>query len=126
MAQLQPQDTLMLPAGYAYSSIEWVDLDNDGLLDVAAIATNAGRLHIITAKNDTISGWTIKTMFDTGFETAVYAWYDADYDNDIDLVMSGATAAGRSHWRSSAMATLHSRLQPTGPTAPRPLFTWPT
>jgi hypothetical protein len=82
--------SLGLPDSAAAANVEWVDLDNDGVLDVFAFATlSTGEHFFVTYKTDTVRGIVYTTAQRTGFSAAVYQLADFDYDNDIDVIVSG-------------------------------------
>lgn len=77
--------------------LEWIDLDNDGLLDVLVVAeTSSGRQFLLSYKNDTIQGPIWKSGVSTTLSNASYLVADLDLDNDIDVLVSGVSSSGAS------------------------------
>jgi gliding motility-associated-like protein len=95
--QFQHKFDIIMPDSVAEASMEWVDMDNDSLLDVLVVATNTlGEQFLLTYKNDRATGFHWKSSMLTGFEDAVYQLEDVDLDNQIDIVISGQSSGNGS------------------------------
>ncbi len=81
--------TIELPDTVSVIQSEWVDLDNDGLLDILIIAENANGQYFLTYKNDTVAGFSFVKAQHTGFSEAIYLLVDYDGDNKMDVAVSG-------------------------------------
>ncbi|MFZ6013362.1 MAG: gliding motility-associated C-terminal domain-containing protein [Bacteroidota bacterium] len=70
--------------------VEWVDLDNDGFLDILVVAESAfGDKTLVLFKNDTVQGPQWKNTIEIGFRDAAYTLGDFDRDNLIDILFTG-------------------------------------
>jgi gliding motility-associated-like protein len=91
--QFTPAFTLVLPDSIKSSKAEWVDLDNDGLLDILLIATNDDDEHyFMFVKGDTVNAPVLRTQKTSTIEINAYAITDYDRDNLMDVVASGMKA----------------------------------
>lgn len=73
-----------------YHALEWVDADNDSLLDVIVFAKKAnGEGLIFLFKHDTVGGPQFIDHFNAGMIMDGYAFIDYDGDNRLDIVLSG-------------------------------------
>lgn len=81
--------TIELPDTISVIQTDWVDLDNDGLLDVLIIAENQKGQYFYTYKNDTVNGFSFVKAQPTGFSEAIYLPVDYDGDNKMDVAVSG-------------------------------------
>lgn len=82
--------TLPLPATIKESKVEWVDLDNDGLLDVLLMVTNDNDEHsFMFVKGDTVNAPVLRAQTVATIEINAYVLADYDRDNSMDIVASG-------------------------------------
>jgi gliding motility-associated-like protein len=81
---------LALPDSISNPKAEWVDLDNDGLLDVLVIAQVNTNVYLMSFKSDTVQGFLYQTAINTHYQSAEYHLADYDLDNDIDILLSGS------------------------------------
>jgi gliding motility-associated-like protein len=88
--QLAPAFTLPLPDSIKQSKAEWVDLDNDGLLDILLMVTNADDEHyFMFVKGDTVNAPVLRIQKTLTIEINAYVLADYDRDNAMDVVASG-------------------------------------
>lgn len=88
--QFNPRFQVPLPDSVFSAEMKWADLDNDGLLDVLMLASDAaGKQFLLTYKNDPIQGLLWKSAIDTDFVNASLMVADVDRDNALDAVLSG-------------------------------------
>lgn len=85
---------LALPDSISDPSVDWVDLDNDGLLDVLVMANVNSNVYLIAFKSDTVQGFLYETSTNTQFQSAILHLADYDLDNDIDIILSGSSSGG--------------------------------
>ncbi len=73
-----------------YERVEWIDADNDGLLDLLIAAKNgAGEERYLFFRNDSMNGFVFSGYVDTDMTVAGFLLSDLDGDNQIDVVISG-------------------------------------
>lgn len=78
------------------ADIEWIDIDNDGYLDIVAAGSSEDRdLHFFVFKNIVINGnrtfQQIDTSYIPGLVKASICSADFDNDGDLDILVNGAT-----------------------------------
>lgn len=79
-----------LPDSVSKAKVEWVDLNNDGWLDVFVLAeTTSGENFFISYKSNPESGPKNPVAQASGFRNATYRLADFDWDGDIDVIVSG-------------------------------------
>lgn len=73
-----------------YHALEWMDADNDSLLDLIVFAEKGnGEELIFVFKHDTIGGPQFIGHVSAGMNMDSYAFIDYDGDNRLDIVVSG-------------------------------------
>ncbi|HEX6226088.1 MAG TPA: gliding motility-associated C-terminal domain-containing protein [Chryseolinea sp.] len=85
-----PGVSLQLSDSIVNADVEWVDLDNDGILDIFLILTSdSDRSYIGVIKGDTLNPMSqIETVFPV-ISCHAYILTDYNGDNALDIVMSG-------------------------------------
>jgi gliding motility-associated-like protein len=84
------KSTYKLPDTVAFHDSEWIDADNDGLLDVMAFARNSKDEEILYLfKNDSQHGLQFMHHFNTRLTEAAWYFDDFDDDNIADILISG-------------------------------------
>jgi gliding motility-associated-like protein len=79
-----------LPDSLITTEISWVDMDNDGLLDIVVHSNDSdGRKFFLFYKNDTTAGPQYRGVAYTNLVSSASILADADQDNDIDLIVTG-------------------------------------
>jgi hypothetical protein len=75
--------------------IKWVDLDNDGDLDIvhSRYAEDTNSSHTLVYEN-TNASFTLKNTALPGIRNGAFAFGDYDQDNDLDILLSGLSDAG--------------------------------
>ncbi len=99
-----------LPDSVQSGQVKWVDLDNDGLLDILVVAAKSnGENFALTYKLDTIHGPLFKTAVDLKCSHAAWTVADVDIDNDVDLIVSGdeAGTGGTAFWINDGDFNFH-------------------
>jgi gliding motility-associated-like protein len=82
--------SLSLDDTIGFHAIEWMDADNDGVLDVVGFAKNNLDEEILFfASTDTVNGFSFHRHLNTKVKNAVYLLTDFDGDNSIDVLISG-------------------------------------
>lgn len=85
--EIEVSDTLRM------KSIEWIDADNDSLLDVAVVAkTTDSTFAILFYENIEGNEFTYSSFTKTNFTQFTYGLADFNRDNQIDFVVSGITS----------------------------------
>jgi hypothetical protein len=88
--QFAPAFTLALPDSIKKSTAEWVDLDNDGLLDILLLVTNDDdEQYLMFVKGDTVNAPALRPQKTSTIEINAFAIVDYDRDNAMDIVASG-------------------------------------
>ncbi len=88
--QFQKKTEMALPDSIREVQSAWVDLDNDGLLDILmAGRTNTNRSHLFFVKGDTINTPQLKAESTPIIDFKVIDVIDYDLDNDMDVIVSG-------------------------------------
>src|SRR6188474_2541011 len=88
--QFQKKTEIALPDSIQQAQSSWIDLDNDGLLDLlisAKSTTNRGYLYFI--EGDTVNAPQLRTEIISLFNFNVVETVDYDLDNDIDVIVTG-------------------------------------
>jgi gliding motility-associated-like protein len=88
--QFQKQTEIALPDSIHQAQSSWIDLDNDGLLDLlisAKSASNRGYLYFI--KGDTVNAPQLRTEIIPVFDFNLIDVVDYDLDNDMDVIVTG-------------------------------------
>ena len=84
--------SLELSDSLSFQEVEWVDADNDSLLDVMLFATNpAGEYIVLSFRNNSAERFESAGYFNTKMIGAVHYLTDLDGDNQVDVVVSGQT-----------------------------------
>ncbi len=88
--QFQKKLEIALPDSVQEAQVVWVDLDNDGLLDILiAGKVNATRSYLYFIKGDTVNTPELSTAITSILNHQRIEITDYDLDNDIDVVVSG-------------------------------------
>lgn len=88
--QFQARFTLPLSDSVHYESLEWIELDNDGLMDILAHAQDPlGRHRMFLFRNDTTTGPEFQRSLETGMRITAYHIADVNGDNAMDIILSG-------------------------------------
>lgn len=88
--QFVPEFTLPLPDSIRKANAEWIDLDNDGLLDVLLMVTNHDDEHyFMFVKGDTVNAPVLRSQTISAIAINAYVLTDYDRDNVMDVVVSG-------------------------------------
>ncbi|GHN01627.1 hypothetical protein WSM22_31160 [Cytophagales bacterium WSM2-2] len=82
------------PFALRNSKIQWVDADNDSLLDVMVVNTVQGEIKLAFYKNLGHDSFNLIKTIATGYQSGVFTLTDFDSDNKIDFVISGKNLAG--------------------------------
>jgi gliding motility-associated-like protein len=92
--QFAKQTDIALPDSIATASIQWADLDNDGLLDILLLTkSQAGRSYLQFIKGDTVNTPALLTQKTRIFEVSSFIVTDYNRDNRMDVVVSGVKNA---------------------------------
>ena len=84
--------SLELSDSLLFQDVEWVDVDNDSLLDVMLFAKNAAGEYIaLSFRNNSVDRVEHAGYFNTKLTDAVNYLTDVDGDNQVDVVVSGQT-----------------------------------
>ena len=82
--------SLELSDSLSFQEVEWVDLDNDSILDIMLFATNPAREYIIFSfRNNSTDRFEFAGYFNSKMMGAVHYLTDLDGDNQVDVVLSG-------------------------------------
>lgn len=88
--QFQKKTVMALPDSITDVQFSWVDLDNDGLLDILlAGRTNTNRNHLFFVTGDTVKTPQLKVESISIIDFKVVDLIDYDRDNDMDIIVSG-------------------------------------
>lgn len=94
--QFAKQTDIVLPDSIATASTQWVDLDNDGVLDILLLTkSQAGRSYLQFVKGDTVNTPLLLAQKTRTFEVSAFVVTDYDRDNRMDVVVSGVKNAAR-------------------------------
>jgi gliding motility-associated-like protein len=94
--EFNPRFSLALDDTLVFHTLEWIDIDNDGMLDVLGFASNAqSEETLFFVKNDTTNGFSFRTHLNTKVKNAAHLLTDFDGDNTIDLLISGTINSQR-------------------------------
>lgn len=84
--------SLALPDSLLFQDAQWVDVDNDSLLDVMVFGENAaGEYVALLFRNNSADGLEHVGYFNTKLADAASYLVDVDGDNQIDVIVSGKT-----------------------------------
>lgn len=84
----------LLPIALQSAEGEWVDLDQDSLLDVVLVGIDSTqRLHIVAMRNEWVT-FTFQDISSTGLTTGTYALMDYDHNGLEDMLVSGTLPSG--------------------------------
>lgn len=87
---LYPKFFLELGDTVQYHSLEWADLDNDGLKDIVVFSRNVnGEEVMLLFRSDTVAGPEFVHFINTQIKNAAFFITDFDGDNRIDVLVSG-------------------------------------
>ncbi len=86
--------TLATPFALQHSKIQWVDADNDSLLDVVIANTIQGELKFAFLKNLGNDSLKLIQTISSGYQFGKFFLTDVNNDNKIDIVMSGQKTSG--------------------------------
>lgn len=87
--QFVEQPDILLPDSIVSLSASAIDLDNDGLPDLALLVkTSEGRTYLMHVAGDTIQSMGLSTNAVELPSFNSHLWYDYNYDNQLDLVLS--------------------------------------
>jgi hypothetical protein len=87
---------MIAPTTLSNSKIQWIDADNDSLLDVLAINTVQNEVKLMFFKNQGHDSFATAPTVSTGYQSAITFLTDFDNDNKIDIILSGKNSAGAS------------------------------
>ncbi|HEY5748987.1 MAG TPA: FG-GAP-like repeat-containing protein [Chryseolinea sp.] len=94
--QFAKQTDIALPDSIATASTQWVDLDNDGVLDILLLTkSQAGRSYLQFVKGDTVNTPVLSVQKTRTVEVSAFVVADYDRDNRMDVVVSGVKNAAR-------------------------------
>lgn len=85
-----PSPNIALPDSIAHADLEWVDLDNDGLLDILLLMkTQSSNCYISVIKGDTLNP--LSQINNPNPIISYNSYFVADYnrDNAMDVIVSG-------------------------------------
>lgn len=86
----QKQSDVTLPDSIQTSKPTWVDLDNDGLLDILLISkAQSGKTHFQFIKGDTIAPLVLHAKKKSVINVNCSMIIDYNHDNNMDVVLSG-------------------------------------
>src|SRR6187549_237983 len=88
--QFQKKTEIALPDSIQQAQSKWIDLDNDGLLDLLISAkgtSNRGYLYFV--KGDTVNALQLRPEITPLFNFNVVEVVDYDLDNDLDVIVTG-------------------------------------
>jgi len=72
------------------AKIEWVDIDNDSLLDVLVLAKDTNQKLQIQAYTNKLDSFPRKSIAELDFSLNSYSLIDINNDNKIDLILNGS------------------------------------
>src|SRR6188508_1251203 len=88
--QFEEKFSIPLPGSIKSAQVEWVDLDNDGLLDILVLSKNrSDESHMFFAKGDTLTTPFFFSPTTPIIDFQEYLIADYDRDNTMDVVVSG-------------------------------------
>jgi len=84
------EPSIILPGGNSYTSLDWVDYDNDNDLDIFITGlTSSGKIAEFY-RNDGSDVFTkLNNTSILGIENGLSSWGDYDNDGDLDLLLAG-------------------------------------
>jgi hypothetical protein len=77
-----------------HADVSFVDIDNDGDLDILVSGETGGTRKLQLFKNDGAGNYTASTSPFTPVTRATFDWDDINNDGKLDLIMSGFPASG--------------------------------
>lgn len=88
--QFTEKFSIVLPDSIMAAQTEWVDLDNDGLLDVLILSRNQrGESYLSFVRGDTLAIPTLQSGSTSIIDYQHYSVVDYDRDNSMDVLVSG-------------------------------------
>lgn len=91
----QFQKTEISIASLSHGKINWIDLNNDGLLDIFMTGNDdSGISRTLVYRNDGSENFVLINSGIPDFSKASVSWEDYDKDKDLDLLISGVTKEG--------------------------------
>src|SRR5690349_9776453 len=86
----QQHQSIALPDTLSHHALQWMDADNDGVLDIVVFSNNAlGEEVISLFRNDSLNGVQYAGQFNTGVKDKAHLLADFDGDNTVDVIISG-------------------------------------
>lgn len=85
---------LATPFALNSSKIQWVDADNDSLLDVMITNTTQGEVKFSFLKNSGGNSFSLIQTVSSGYQSGIFFLTDFNGDNKIDIVISGKSSSG--------------------------------
>jgi hypothetical protein len=86
--EIEIPDTLTVVAA------DWVDLDNDGLLDLALLSSTTVHHYLMVVRGDTVQPMKLQTAVTSIYTADAFHVCDYDKDNQMDVIVSGVGADG--------------------------------
>jgi len=97
------------------TKIEWVDLDNDSLLDVLVLAKGTNQKLQVQAYKNKLDSFPRTTIAELDFKLNSYSLCDINNDNKIDLILNGSKT---NHQTVQLTNQSKSQFTPSSPTVP--------
>ncbi|MBI1769978.1 MAG: VCBS repeat-containing protein [Bacteroidetes bacterium] len=82
------------PFALSNSKIQWVDANNDSLLDVMIVNSAQGEIKLTFMRNLGTNSFSLAQTISTGYQNGSFFLTDFDKDNHIDIVISGRNLSG--------------------------------
>lgn len=83
-----------IPNNLIAHNLQWVDMDNDSLLDVMVIGKIANETTLLFLKNQGNDSLSTAQNISSGYQNAIVSLTDFNSDNKIDVVVSGKNLQG--------------------------------
>ena len=90
----QKKFTMAAPVALQDSKVQWVDANNDSLLDVVVASSAQGEVRLTFLKNLGNDSLKLMQTISSGYQTGRFFFTDYNNDNKIDFVISGINTAG--------------------------------